>query len=83
MSTCTAVHRQLPDAALDLYCGLLVCVSLRSSKVNRSPTPDIKKPDQEIGLGDVLAVGLALDSSLTANFPINPRTHQQDLFYYE
>ena len=31
------------------YCDLLVCVSLRSSKETRLPTPDIKKPDQLIG----------------------------------
>ena len=50
MSTCTAVQHLAPEAALDLYCGLLVCVSLRSSKKTRLPNPDIKKPDQEIGL---------------------------------
>ena len=54
MSTCFYIvileGLKCPLHPLDLYCGLLVCVSLRSSKKTRLPTPDIKKPDQEIGL---------------------------------
>ena len=53
MSTCS--KERLPGLQRPpwiYYCGLLVCVSLRSSKETLLPTPDIKKPDQEIGFKD-------------------------------